>query len=99
MWVEKRKTSLPRNSFNRFRGLKEVEFTKLTKNTPTNSGKLIAILDTLSQPSEPLVLTGTAENPFPPGFVDLIDPQVDQVLVDLNLIKIVSENLSDEHQI
>ena len=62
------------------------------------SNRLRTMLNSLSVPGEPLVVTGESDNPFPPGFVDLIEPvdvydtvgsTVDITGVDIN------KNLSD----
>ena len=72
--VVKRKKQLPRNPFDKFRGKPEVVLGSKDNNN------VISMLKSLSQPGEPLVITGNTDNPFPPGFVNLIEP----VCVDLD---------------
>ena len=59
------------NPFSKFRGRSEY---KLSNARSFDIVKITTMLNTLSTPGEPLVISGESSDPFPPEFVDLIEP-------------------------
>ena len=62
------------NPFDKFRGLPDVQISWDGGEVIEISNRLKTMLSSLSVPGEPLVITGESDDPFPPGFVNLIEP-------------------------
>ena len=61
------------NPFSKFRGRSECKLSN-ARSFDIVSVEITTMLNTLSTPEEPLVISGESSDPFPPEFVDLIEP-------------------------
>ena len=84
----KQKRILFKNPFDIFRGRKEVSLICEKE----KGSKLSAMLNTISLAGEPMQISGDIDDPFPPGFVDLIEP----VAVSCDVGSLINKNVTSE---
>ena len=72
--MAEQKRCLLYNPFDKFRGLPKVQISQGSGEVTEISNRLKTMLSSLSVPAELLVITRESDDPFPPGFVNLIEP-------------------------